>query len=177
MSNGIRRSLALLCVACTLMSALSGCKKQEPEAETQSEPKNSLIIAYASEGVTAVDDSNALQAAVDEAYADAAKAGIGLDYKNQAFSEDGVNFTCYLGNAAGNTLDMFIALYGDEDFTDELYVSGLIRPGTAFDSITLNHPLETGTHTVYCAFTQVAVEDGQQVIDGQVIVTLDFTVA
>lgn len=171
----IKRARGALCAALSaavLLTALTGCgKKEEPAASSGGRGP----IQYASEGVTAVEDPDALQRAVDEMYEKAADPGVALEYKNGVFSEDGTNFTCYIANAAANTYDMFIAIYGDSELTDELFVSGLLRPGQAFSTLALEKPLESGEHRVYVAFTQV--EEDLETIHAQVLVTMDFTVA
>ena len=131
-------------------------------------------IGYA-EGVTVVDDPDALQKAVDEMYAKAAEGTMALEYQNEANSEDGKNFSCYIANAAANSYDMYIDIYADQALTDEIYLSGLVRPGSAFREITLEDTLDPGTHRVYVAFTQV--EEDLATIHGQVMVTMDFIVA
>jgi len=166
----------LLVAVALSLSVLTGCGKktaEEPEAEAKG---NGLLIGYASEGVIALDE-NSLQSAVDKAFSEANDPDhmITLNYQNNAYSSNGIDFQCYIGNA--NTVDMFVAIYGDRDFTDELYVSQLLRPGTAFESITLNHELPIGQNEVYCAFTKVKEVDGEQVITGQRIVTLQFFVS
>jgi hypothetical protein len=156
---------------------LVGCVKQEEATVEENKPNSSLglTIGYA-EGVTEVEDPEALQKMVDEVFASADKPPFALEYKNGAYSEDGVNFSCYIANAASNEYDMFICVYADAALTDELYVSQLLRPGTAFDQITLNRKLEPGVHRVYVPHTQIAIEDGEQTIMAQNTVTMDFIV-
>ena len=116
-----------------------------------------------------------MQKAVDEMYAHAAEGGVTLEYKNDARSTDGENFSCYIANAAENRYDMYLQIFADSELTDQLLLTGLIRPGSAFDNISLEHPLDPGTHRVYVAFTQV--EEDLETIHAQVMVTMDFTVA
>lgn len=130
-------------------------------------------LGYA-EGVTVVEDPDALQKAVDEMYMKAAEGEIALEYKNDATSEDGTTFSCYIANSVSNSYDMYIQIFADAELTDELYLSGLLRPGTAFDTITLNHALDPGSNTVYVAFTQV--EKDLASIHAQVFVTMNFNV-
>lgn len=131
-------------------------------------------LSYATTGTTVVDDQDALQAAVDEMNRIASQRGVALEYKGSASSTDGKVFSCYIANSNLNSYDMYIDVYGDAELTDHLFLSGLIRPGTAFDSIELEHPLEPGKHTVYCAFTQV--EEDLETIHAQVLVTMEFFV-
>jgi predicted small lipoprotein YifL len=174
MTHDFRR--ALLAVLLTTAVLLSGCGKKQQEELPPADKAGTggFRIGY-QEGLTVVEDPNALQSAVDEMI-EKSREAVGLEYKNEAYSSDGTNFACYIANAERNEYDMFIAIYGDEDFTDELFLSGLMRPGQAFDHLTLNHPLETGSHTVYVAFTQVEEVDGEQAIHAQVLVTMNFTV-
>ncbi len=130
-------------------------------------------IGYA-EGVTALDEDS-LQKAVDEMYAKVDEGNIALEYRNDAFSEDGKNFECYIGNSLANEYDMYIGIYSDNTFKDELYLSGLFRPGEAFKNVELNHALEKGDHRVYVSFTQV--EKDLETIHGQIMVTMDFHVS
>ena len=162
-----RRWMAGLMVTALLLGSLTGCSRK---TEEDSKPK----IAYA-EGVTVVDDPAALQKKVDEMVEKAKEGFIALEFKNNARSTDGINFVCYLANAEKNTKDAFFTIYADTGLTDELFLSGLLRPGTAFNNITLNHELPKGTHTVYVVQTQV--EEDLETICGQMSFTMDFTVS
>lgn len=129
-------------------------------------------IGYA-QGAVAMDE-DALQKLVDEmAHADG--DGLVTEYKNDAISYDGENFSCYVGNSPANLYDMYIQMFADEGYTDQIFLSELLRPGTVFKEITLEHSLPRGTHKVYTVFTQV--EEDLETIHGQVVVTMNFTVA
>lgn len=129
-------------------------------------------LTYAA-GVTVVDDENALQKAYEEMKA---KEGtIALSYKNDALSSDGKVFSCYIANSPQNEYDMFINIYADSELKDQLYLSGLVRPGEAFEEIILDHALDEGTHRVFVVYTQV--EDDLETLHAQVSVTMDFTVS
>ncbi len=135
------------------------------------------MIGYATEATVLLDE-DALQAAVDEAIANAKNGRVALRYQNDAFSEDGKTFSCYIANDTANLYDMFIAIYSDPALTDQLYLSGLVPPGSGFEEITLDKALSSGDTTVYVALTQVEEdENGQQVISGQVVHTIEFHVA
>lgn len=123
-------------------------------------------------------DQDSLQAAVDEAQRNAKEGKVALQYQNEAFSTDGKTFSCYIANAPANLYDMFLTIYANAEMTDQVFLSGLVPPGSGFEEITLDHELETGDHTVYVAVTQVATEeDGEQVIKNQVMHTIEFHVA
>lgn len=123
-------------------------------------------------------DQDALQAAIDEAQENAKNGMVALQYQNEAFSSDGKTFSCYITNAPSNLYDMFLTIYADADLTDQIFLSGLVPPGSGFEEITLEHSLDKGDHTVYVAVTQVATdtETGEQVMRNQVMHTIEFHV-
>jgi len=169
------RILAFTAALLALMT-LAGCGKQaEPEPQSEDQPSNNLVVGYA-EGVTAVEDPDAFAKAMDKMLEDSKGYGISLEYKAVAYSDNGTDFSCYFANAAENQYDMFIAIYGDDALTDELFLSGLLRPGTAFDHITLNRALPPGVTNCTVAFTQVEVVDGQQAIHDQSLIGVEFHV-
>lgn len=133
-------------------------------------------LEYASEGVIFTEDPDALQKAYDEAVEKSAESVVPLSFRNVATSEDGVNFKCYVANPPRARFDMFVAIYADIEMTDELYMSQLLRPGTAYDSIQLNRVLAPGNHDVYAVFTTLEDVDGEQVIRGQAAVAMEFRV-
>lgn len=134
-------------------------------------------IGYASEAKVMLDQES-LQAAMDEAMENAKNSYVGLRYKNNAFSDDGINFECYIANSPSNLYDMFLTIYADAEMTDQVFLSGLVPPGSGFENLTLDHELEPGDHTVYVVLTQVDTdeESGEQVIKNQVVHTMDFHV-
>jgi hypothetical protein len=99
-----------------------------------------------------------------------------LEYRNDAYSDDRRTFQCYIANSQSNEYDMFIAIYADAEYNDLLYLSELLRPGSAFEQVTLERALPPGDHEVYVAFTQVEETDGEQAIRGQNRVTMNFHV-
>lgn len=123
-------------------------------------------------------DEDSLQAAIDEAVYNAENGMVALSYQNDAYSTDGKTFSCYIANDAANLYDMFITIYADSGLTDQLFLSGLIPPGSGFEEITLDHALEPGDHRVYVAVTQVDTDEetGEQVIGNQVMHTIEFHV-
>ena len=167
---------ALLVVIIALLAALLFMRSCQaaPAEDVDISDTGTPKIGYA-EGVTVVEDPDALQKLVDEMYQKAAEGTIALEYKNGAYSTDGTNFSCYIANSVDNKYDMYIQIFADEGLTDQLLLTGLIRPGSAFANLTLDHALDTGTHRVYVAFTQV--EEDLATIHAQVFVTMDFTVS
>lgn len=168
----IPRRLTVLFLA-ALMLLTSGCKRKEPA----SDDGGGFIIGYAEEGVTIVDDPDALQKAVNGMYDGAQQRGMTLSFQNDAYSTDGITFDCYIANDPSNPYDMFVAIYADEAYTDVLYLSKLLRPGTAFKNIQLERKLDPGNYTVHIAYTQVETADGAQTIRDQHLVSMVFHVA
>lgn len=177
MKDKLRNLLALILVAGIAAGvAVFVMRRSSGDEENASSGENPLIVGYAHEGVTVVNDQEAFNKAVADAVAQAQQPGISLSFKNEAYSSDGKTFDCYLGNSKSNGMDMFIAIYADNTFEDELFLSELLRPGAAFERITLNRALEPGIHNVVVAFSLVTEEDGQQVIAKQTFVSLRFNV-
>ena len=163
--------VALAAAAVVLVVGRFSEKAPEP---VQLGDNQTPLIGY-EEGVTVVDDPDALQKAVDKMYEDAAKGGVPVEYKNGASSKDGTKFDCYIANPATSPRDIFITIFADPEYNDQLYLSGLIPPGKALREIELDKKLTAGNHTVYVAYTQV--EDDHATIFQQVVVTMDFVVA
>lgn len=133
-------------------------------------------IGYATEA-TVMLDQDSLQAAMDAAMENAKDGNVALLYKNNAFSKNGTDFECYIVNSAANKYDMFLTIFADAEMTDQIFLSGLIPPGSGFENITLDRALEPGDHTVAVAVTQVDTdENGNQVIKHQVAHTMEFHV-
>lgn len=142
--------------------------------KTPETPSNGLTIDYA-QGAGVYTDEEALQQAMDSAMANS--GSISLKYQNDAYSGDGVNFRCKITNSPRNYYDMFLTIFADSDLTDQLFMSGLLRPGSGYEKLTLDHALESGTNTVYVVVTLVDTqEDGTQTIKGQTVHTMDFHV-
>ncbi len=135
-------------------------------------------IGYAANVVT--DDPETLQMMVDHMYEESEDVGIALEYKNLLISDDGVNFVCYIGNSKDNNFDMFFTIYADQELTQELYVSELLRPGSRFEKIAFREKLEPGTYTGFMVQTRVYDEEVDnemvQVIHGNIAVTVDIIV-
>lgn len=165
MRHKLFRTLALAAAAVMLFSA---CSKQSAQSVDPSEDNK---LKFATEGVTAI-DQNGLQAAVDEMMEES-KDTVGLYFTPSASSSNGTDFTCFLGNSASNAYNAFYAIYADAELTDLIFLSDLLRPGEAFQSITLEHALPKGTTMVYCALT--LVEEDLETIHNQAIFTVDFT--
>lgn len=105
---------------------------------------------------------------------DAPEGMINLNYKNVAESADGVNFICEINNSDGNSYDMYLDLYLDATFEDELFLSGLIPPGGGIETFKSDIPLEDGYYEAVLVMTQV--DDDHATIVGQASVVINLYV-
>ncbi len=152
-----------------------GSANQGPNGEyVRPVPGEDGRVGYATQGVVATDPET-LQEAVDRVKEQANQPGVALEYKDLMVSDDGQNFTCYIGNSADNAYDMFITIYADQALTDELFLSKLLKPGTRFEQITLSRKLDPGKYTGYVVYSQV--EDKEQADKSTYIQTIHAQVA
>ncbi len=181
-----RRLLPLLVVVLVAAGVAAGVllgRQTAPSAEPAPRPQvgEDGRIGYATDGVVATDPET-LQDQVDAMYERAKEKGVSLEYKDMMVSDDGVNFSCYIGNSDKNDYDMFITIYADQQMTEELFLSELLRPGTRFEQVRFQKKLDPGEYTGYIAYTQVADEkqEGsevyQQVVHAQVATTINIVV-
>lgn len=155
--------IAGICAVAVVMGAVlyaTGVIGPKPEEDTG--------LKYATKGTMVLDAGDGIY---DEIPSDA----IALEFKNDAYSYDGQTFTCYLGNSPLNDYDMFVAIYTDLEMEDMVYLSDLVPPGSGFEEITLDRPLEVGTHRLNIAFTQVE-DAATNTLHGQTLFTMDFHV-
>ena len=172
--GGSVNKILIVLIVLLLLAIAAGCVyfffiRTEPEQESNGP-------GYATNAIVALTQEE-LDAAMKEAQGNAVGGNIGLKYKNDAFSDDGTTFSCYIVNSEDNLYDMFITIFADAELTDRLYLSGLVPRGSGFDELTLEHSLDKGDHLVYVVLTQVMVEeDGTESVVRQVTHTMDFHV-
>lgn len=125
------------------------------------------------ENAVVVTDEDELQKIVDEMQN--RESSISLEYKNIAGSSDGSNFSCYIANSAKNRYDMYIGIYSDADYEEELYLSQLLKPGSGIKDFKCNKKLEPGSYNMILVFTLVG--DDHETIKSQTPVTFTMNVA
>lgn len=129
-------------------------------------------IGYDSNAVT-VTDEDELQKLVDDIYA---KSGqISLEYKNIANSGDGSNFNCYIANSAKNKYDMYLGIYTDVSYKEELFLTQLMKPGSGIKNFKSKKKMEPGQHNAVLVFT--LVENDHETIHTQTNVMYTLNVA
>lgn len=134
-------------------------------------------IGYSTEAKVILSQEE-LQAAANAAWQNAQNGSVALLYEDGAYSDDGINFSCYIVNSPFNAYDMFLAIYADVELTDQLFLSQLVPPGSGFNTLKLSRALEQGDHEVYVVLTQVKTDEetGEEAICNQVIHTIPFHV-
>ena len=100
--------------------------------------------------------------------------GIGIRFNPLATSADGENFNCEIANSYANTLDMYIDIYTDGTYEEEIYISGLMRPGEGITYFKTNRVMSKGTYDVVLVLT--LVEDDHKTIHSQSNVALTLYV-
>ncbi len=128
-------------------------------------------LGYESNLVT---DEDGLQKAVDDMVKKAEEGNMSLEYKNIATSSDGENFSCYIMNSVENSYDMYLSIYEDSDFKDEIMLTELIPVGSGIDTFKTSKKFDSGSHSVVLVFTQV--EDDHSTIHAQISVELTLNV-
>lgn len=128
-------------------------------------------LGYESTAVV-VTDQEQLQKIVDDMASQDGK--ISLEYKNVAKSSDGSEFDCYIANSAQNICDMYIGIYTDASYKEELYLTKLMKPGSGITTFTCNKKMEPGRHDAVLVFT--LVEDDHKTIRTQTSVTYSLYV-
>lgn len=100
--------------------------------------------------------------------------GIAVRFNPLAVSGDGENFECEIANSYGNTLDMYLDIYVDLVDKEEIYLSGLLRPGEGITHFKTNRVMPKGTYDVVLVLT--LVEDDHKTIHSQSNVALTLYV-
>lgn len=163
---------AVLVVAIVVVAFVVINGKDDNDNGIKEEETSKKILGYESNVIANKDDD--IQSMVDDMMQKAEEGNISLEYENIAYSSDGKNFTCYIANAVKNNYDLFLALYEDTTFKNELYLSGLIPIGSAIEGFTIDEKLEKGEHNMVLAVTQV--EDDHETIHSQVLVQITLVV-
>jgi hypothetical protein len=112
-----------------------------------SEPKP---MAY--EGTVVTDEETARR--IDDEMAKAAEGYMTLNMKLEALSQDGENFTCYIGNSPSNTKDMYFELVDDSD-GEVIYKSNLIQVGYRIEEFKSSKKYEPGQYPVTVNYYQM----------------------
>lgn len=140
------------------------------EKPNQNDKPSGGLIDY-QPGVIGV-DVESFQEKFDQAVKDMQNSSIGLVFNNYAISDDGVNFKCYIGNAEGNTKDMYFNIYKDTSFSEQILLTGLIPPGSGIDTFESEIDLDPGTYEAVLVLTQVDDDHSTLLAQTNVQITL-----
>jgi len=141
---------------------------KEPEEEPV--PNNGGIIQYEAHVVNYED----AQRVYDEMQKRADEGTVDVSYVVNAYSEDGVNFTCDIENPVTNDYDMYLNIYKDADFKEQILLTGLIPPGSGIKEFESEIPLDPGEYKTVLVMT--LVEDDHSTLHGQSKVYLNLHV-
>lgn len=114
----------------------------------------------------------------NEDLAEKLKEGTGdripIHFATGATSKDGENFKCVLGNPDGAQYDMYFDMYGDTTLSEQIYISGLVAPGSQIESFKSNKKFPKGNTDIVLVIT--TVEDDHKTLHSQTMVTLTLVV-
>lgn len=130
------------------------------------------IIHY-DEAAVALDEDS-LRAQLEDAQKKAEEGQMALRYQKTAYSSDGTNFICDIGNSTANSYDMYINIYKDPELTEQVLLTGLIPPGSGIKEFESEIPFRPGTYETTLVLTQV--EDDHSTFHAQLMVTLELVV-
>lgn len=97
---------------------------------------------------------------------------IPLHFSTAATSKDGENFKCVLGNPQGAQYDMYFDIYADDECTDQIYISGLVAPGSQIEQFKSKKKFPQGTQDVVLVVTTVKEDHKTLHLQTRVALTL-----
>lgn len=158
--------IILLLLAAGIVAAVILLKKDDGAQL----PDNGGIIQYEA-GVVNLEDA---QKVMDELSESAKNGNMIVSYKGYAYSKDGKHFECSINNNIGNEYDMYINIYKDSSFEEQILLTGLIPPGSGIEEFDSEIKLDPGEYETTLVFTQV--EDDHSTIHAQSMVVLRLIV-
>lgn len=164
--------IILLLIAVVVAVLLRGKTDNTNTAEVPFTTEAPFSLSYDNGAV--VIDQDEFEKRVSEMYKQAEEGYIDLTFQAEAFSSDGENFTCKIANAETNNYDMYIDIYKDDACTEQLYISGLLAPGTEIKQFKSKQKLALGDYEALLVLTQI--EDDHKTIHSQTSVYLTLHV-
>lgn len=98
---------------------------------------------------------------------------IPLHFSNTALSDDGETFVCILGNPNGAKYDMYFDIYTDISLNEQIYISGLLAPGTQLEGFKSKKIYPAGQHDAILVLTTVDEDHRTIVAQQSVVLTLE----
>lgn len=134
----------LLLIAAGITAALLLKKPEKEEPQDKGMDFEASVI---------LDDRNALQEKYNEMLKKAKEGYMTLSMKTVAFSSNGTDFSCYLGNAEENNYNCYLTISLDNE--EELYRTDLIPVGGHIESFKSGKKLDPGTYSATVCFVQI----------------------
>ncbi len=153
-------------VSCIALKGRGGDKPEESGASLTSEG----TIPY-EQNIGIVTSGQNLEDAVKED----ADNKFPLHFSTTATSSDGENFTCVLGNSEGAKYDIYFDMYADPDFTEQVFISGLIPPGSQLESFKTSKKFPEGNTEVFLVVT--LVDDDHKTLINQTAISITLVVS
>lgn len=160
--------LTLLVLFLSAVGIIAVLLLKKPEKEEDAKEKGMGF-----EASVVLEDSDNLQKQYNEMPEKTKEGYMTLSMKTSAFSKDGTNFSCYLGNAEENKYNLYLTISLD-DTEEELCRTELIPIGGHIESFTSGKKLEAGTYSATVGFVQV--EEDLRTIHSQVYAGLELVV-
>lgn len=159
--------IILLLLAAGIVAAVFILKKDNADLP---DGGNNGVIKYEA-GVVNYEDA---QRVYDEMQERAKEGMVGVHYSNNARSEDGKHFTCFIENPIRNGYDMYLNIYKDETMEEQLLLTGLIPAGSGIEEFDSEITLEPGEYKSVLVMT--LVEDDHSTLHAQTKVFLNLYV-
>lgn len=97
---------------------------------------------------------------------------IPLSYSPYLVSSDGINFDCNIGNPLGAVYDMYFDFYTDLTFEHQIYLTGLVPPGSKLQKITSNIQFPEGQRDIIMVVTTVADDHSTLIAQQNIVLTI-----
>lgn len=97
---------------------------------------------------------------------------IPLSYSPYVISSDGINFDCNIGNPLGAVYDMYFDFYTDLTFEHQIYLTGLVPPGSKLQKITSNIRFPEGQRDIIMVVTTVGEDHSTLIAQQNIVLTL-----
>ncbi len=137
------------------------------KGDSEPEPTdNGGLIQYEG-GVINYEDA---QLKYDEAQKKADEGMVAVNYAISAASEDGRHFKCKIKNPVRNSYDMYLNIYKDNTFEEQILLTGLIPPGSGIEEFESEIQLDPGEYESVLVMT--LVEDDHTTLHAQSSVVL-----
>lgn len=163
--------IIVICVGVLAIAVVAFLFLSKPKVEDNANDNSDNVMTYESDII--LDDAESMSDKINAMAKQVADGQIGLELKTMASSANGTDFSCYVGNAAENTYDIYLTITLD-DTNEEVYRSGLIPPGGRIEKFTTTKELDEGNYMATLTYNQV--KDDHQTVYSQALVEYELAV-